>query len=90
MKYKEIASPYSGTADYPFVATVALDPVKAAQFLRLAEDATEIRLLGLDQRNPARWMVFVASANREMNDLLESNWLAAMLVQRTIARCSQI
>jgi hypothetical protein len=90
MRYKELALPYTGTADYPFAATIPLDPAKAAQFLRLGGDAPEIWLLGLDRRDPTNWLAFVASAHCDTSDQLETNWLAAMLVQRTIARHPQI
>jgi hypothetical protein len=56
------------------VADISLDPVEVRRFLRLAEDQSDVSVLGIDRNIPDRWTIFVACASKVGRDLLESEW----------------
>jgi hypothetical protein len=74
MRQTELQSPFTGTTTHPYVANILLDPAEVARFIRMADDQNDVRLLGIDQRTPDRWTVFVACASRDGRDMLESEW----------------
>jgi hypothetical protein len=74
MKHVELVPPFSGSAEFPFVASIPIDPAKLAQFVGMADDRPDIRLLGLDKRDPDRWLIFAACASRQGADTLEREW----------------
>jgi hypothetical protein len=56
------------------VATIAMDPLRIAHFILIADDQPDMKLLGLDQRDPDKWIMFVGCATRDGRDMLESEW----------------
>jgi hypothetical protein len=74
MKHVEIVPPFAGSATHPYVATIAMDPSRVGQFVRMADDWPDVKLLGIDQRLPDHWLIFAACASRQGADMLESEW----------------
>lgn len=74
MRHSDITCPYKGTLTHPYVATVPIDPSDAARFQRMADDQTDVHILGVDRGSPDSWTIFVACASRDGRDKLESSW----------------
>jgi hypothetical protein len=74
MRYIELAPPFVATKIYPHVFSLCLNPSEVRQFLRQSENQPGVRVFGIDQRNPDRWVAFVGCASRDGRKRLESKW----------------
>lgn len=70
MRYKEICPPKT----HPYVAYIAIDPIRFAQLQRMTEDAPELRFLDYDDSTPDVWTVRVGCASRAVKSALEDAW----------------
>jgi hypothetical protein len=74
MRYTEVARPFVATKIHPHVFSLCLKPSEVRQFLRQLENQPGVRVFGIDQRNPARRVVFVGCTSRDRQGRLELEW----------------
>jgi hypothetical protein len=74
MTHNELTSPFQPTVTHPYLATISVDPMVVARFLRLAEDHPDIKVQGIDRTQPDTWIIYAACASDTGRDMLESEW----------------
>ena len=70
MRTRDITAPTS----HPYVAEITLDPADLHRLERFIDDARELRLLDVDDRQPDQWTVRVGCASDRVRERLEDGW----------------